>query len=207
MKTVRLDLDGYVLAGGQSRRMGTPKPDLELDGTTLLQRAVRTLSGFCPEVTVVGAAFDSPIDVPVIEDLPAAVRAPLAGLYTALSQTRRDWIAILACDLPFVTVDLFHRLEATAAALVRDGSAPDAVVPVQPDGRYQPLAAIYRQAACLAPAQSALACRALSLRHYLTQIRVAPFTFRATESEPDTFLNINRPRDLTLAKRRAAHAP
>lgn len=204
---MRLDLDGYVLAGGQSRRMGTPKPDLELDGTTLLQRAVRTLSGFCPEVTVVGAAFDSPIDVPVIEDLPAAVRAPLAGLYTALSQTRRDWIAILACDLPFVTVDLFHRLEATAAALIRDGSEPDAVVPVQPDGCYQPLAAIYRRAACLAPAQSALACRALSLRQYLTHIRVAPFPFRATESEPDTFLNINRPRGLTLAKRRAAHAP
>ena len=47
-------IGGIVLAGGESKRMGTPKATLEVDGVTFLQRAVSTLTnGGCEEVVVV----------------------------------------------------------------------------------------------------------------------------------------------------------
>jgi molybdopterin-guanine dinucleotide biosynthesis protein A len=48
---------------------------------------------------------------------------------------------VVACDLPFVTSELFRTL-----ASVRQEH--DAIVPMQPDGRPQPLAALYRTDPC-----------------------------------------------------------
>lgn len=45
---------GIVLAAGRSQRMGEPKPLLEIDGQTFLERAITTLlSGGCTSVIVV----------------------------------------------------------------------------------------------------------------------------------------------------------
>jgi molybdenum cofactor cytidylyltransferase len=38
-------VDGVVLAAGRSTRMGAPKPLLEVDGESFLERAIRTLRG------------------------------------------------------------------------------------------------------------------------------------------------------------------
>ena len=45
---------GAVLAGGQSTRFGSDKALAELDGSTLLTRAVDLLAGWCEHVVVVG---------------------------------------------------------------------------------------------------------------------------------------------------------
>jgi molybdopterin-guanine dinucleotide biosynthesis protein A len=65
----------------------------------------------------------------------------LGGLHAALAACEAEWAAVVACDLPFVTGELFARL----AALREDA---EAVVPVQPDGRLQPLCALYRTHPC-----------------------------------------------------------
>ena len=47
-------VDGIVLAAGESTRMGTPKPLLDIDGTTFLERAVHVLrEGGCRYVVAV----------------------------------------------------------------------------------------------------------------------------------------------------------
>ena len=47
-------IDGIVLAAGESTRMGTPKPLLDIDGTTFLERAVHVLrEGGCRYVVAV----------------------------------------------------------------------------------------------------------------------------------------------------------
>ena len=54
-------VDGVVLAAGQSRRMGVPKPQLEVEpGVTLLERAIHTLreAGCRYVVAVVNDADD-----------------------------------------------------------------------------------------------------------------------------------------------------
>jgi molybdopterin-guanine dinucleotide biosynthesis protein A len=47
---------GIVLIGEQSRRMGSNKCSLQIDGRTLLQRVVASLDSFTNEVVVVGSS-------------------------------------------------------------------------------------------------------------------------------------------------------
>jgi len=48
-----MSLAGIILAAGESRRMGTPKPLLELGGETFLDRLILTLGATCTPVIVV----------------------------------------------------------------------------------------------------------------------------------------------------------
>ncbi|MGH6786529.1 MAG: NTP transferase domain-containing protein, partial [Novosphingobium sp.] len=72
---------GAVLAGGQATRFGSDKALAELDGHTLLARAVALLSGWCEHVVVVGRAT---APAPTLPDWPRPGMGPLAGIAAAL---------------------------------------------------------------------------------------------------------------------------
>lgn len=78
---------GVVLAGGQSTRFGSDKALAELDGHTLLARAVDTLSGWCEYVVVVGRET---APAPTIPDWPHPHMGPLAGIAAALHFARDE---------------------------------------------------------------------------------------------------------------------
>ena len=69
-------LTGVLLVGGASRRFGSPKALVEVDGERLVDRGNRVLAEVCDEVLVVGKPGELPFDV-----LPDAgeVRAPIAA--------------------------------------------------------------------------------------------------------------------------------
>lgn len=48
-----MSLAGIILAAGESRRMGSPKPLLDFEGETFLDRLILTLSAVCSPVIVV----------------------------------------------------------------------------------------------------------------------------------------------------------
>ncbi|WP_068073231.1 molybdenum cofactor guanylyltransferase [Novosphingobium lentum] len=72
---------GAVLAGGQSSRFGSDKALAELDGRTLIARAVEALEGLCDAVVVIGRET---APAPTLPDWPRAGMGPLAGLAAAL---------------------------------------------------------------------------------------------------------------------------
>ena len=72
---------GVVLAGGQSSRFGSDKALAELDGATLLARAVDSLSAWCEKVVVVGRE-EAP--APTLPDWPRPGMGPLGGIAAAL---------------------------------------------------------------------------------------------------------------------------
>ena len=155
-----LQINGYVLVGGESSRMGTDKFALALADATFSERAVAALRKIADGrvAFIVGASQMSenarllPLDVPRVADvLPG--KAALGGIYTALAHAESEWIAVLACDFPFMTEDLFVRLTETADLTDPEVSA---IAPVQPDGRIQPLCALYRVASCLCIAKQLL---------------------------------------------------
>jgi len=76
---------GAVLAGGRSSRFGSDKALALLDGTSLMERAIATLSRQCRAVVVVGRE-DAP--VPCLPDWPAPGMGPLGGLAAALHFAR-----------------------------------------------------------------------------------------------------------------------
>ena len=91
---------GFILAGGQSRRMGRDKALLEWHGRTLLEHMRHLLSAACESVVVVGRS-----------ELPDCIAelGPIGGVLTALRHTASTFNIITAVDLPFLTKEfLIH---------------------------------------------------------------------------------------------------
>lgn len=189
------EIEGFILMGGASRRMGTDKAALELGGQEFLARIAQELARATQSVTTVGAKRVVG-HLPNVADVYAEWGA-LGGLHAALAACKAEWAAVVACDLPFVTGELFVRL-----ALLRENF--DVVIPVQPDGRVQPLCALYRQAACLPVAVRLIETgerrpRAL-LEHTRTR-RVAPHELADLPGAHLFFTNVNTPEDYERARK------
>jgi molybdenum cofactor guanylyltransferase len=188
-----MTIDAFILVGGRSTRMGRDKATLDLGGTTLAERAATTIRTALPEAAV--SRVDASDDI-------YRERGPLGGLHSALTAAKTDWIFLLACDLPFVTSELIHRLN------MRISADSDAVIPAQADGRLQPLCGFYRVKPCLAAAATLLESDPkAALRDLFKQV---PHTVAAFAQLADLagsghfFLNLNTPDDLEMARRLVA---
>lgn len=74
--------------------------------------------------------------VPVYPDLYSG--SSLGGLHAALLHATQSWVALAACDLPFLTADYWDELLKR-----REGAR--AVVVTGPDGHHEPLAVLYHK--------------------------------------------------------------
>lgn len=105
-----------ILAGGESRRMGTDKAFVEIAGRTMLDWVAAALAPVCEEVVVVGD-IDGATTLPNIADPGAPHRGPLAGLVAAMHHVPDQWLALVAVDQPWLRAETARRLGALAAAL------------------------------------------------------------------------------------------
>ena len=179
----------FILAGGASSRMGTDKSQLLIGSETFTDHIANTLRKVTDSVTLVGS---SPRDsaLPSVPDVYPQWGA-LGGVHAALSASKREWAIVVACDLPFVTSELFLHL----AALCLDH---DAVVPIQEDGRPQPLAALYRVDPCRQRATELIEKgqrRPLDLLEAVKTRWVAFDEIRNLAQAERFFVNINTPKD------------
>ena len=104
-------MTGAVLAGGRSRRMGTNKALLRIDGATIIERVVRTLTKAFDDVIII-ANDPAPYSFPGVRIYPDIHigAGSLGGLYTALVKSRSDHTFVTACDMPFLDIDCINRL-------------------------------------------------------------------------------------------------
>ena len=105
---------GAVLAGGLSRRFGSDKAAALFEGTTLLERVLRTLSQQCDAVLVCGGPGG-------IADRPAGGHGPLAGINAALHAGAAgafDAVLSAPCDAPLLPADLRTQLAGDGPAYV-----------------------------------------------------------------------------------------
>jgi len=201
-----MDLDALVLVGGRSRRLGRDKALVELGNMTLAARAVSTLrEALSPRsISLVAANKDQyppgTLDgsLPMVSDVYPGKGAN-GAVHAALAGAVSEWAAVLACDLPFVTPELMRRLAALLATDI------DAVIPVQPDGRFQPLCALYRVNECLGYLDGILNLYddIPALAEITASLRTRLITFDELSALPDSqhfFFNINTPEDLRKAQ-------
>jgi molybdenum cofactor guanylyltransferase len=200
MKEGSLDLSGFVLAGGASRRMERPKALLPFRGESLVERQVRLLGQVSPRVAVVGKPeLFAGLRVPVLADLVPGC-GPLGGIYTGLASSSTDYNLFIGCDMPFLTVRFLRWL-------ARRGLAGEAEVTAveSREGKLNPLAAVYRRRA-LGVIRSALERREYSVRKFFPQVRCLvvrwPELARAGYS-PEIFDNLNTTADYEAAIQRA----
>ena len=112
---------GVVLAGGLSTRFGSDKALAELDGRSLLTRAVERLSGLCDKVVVAGRK-DAPAEC--IADWPRAGMGPLGGIAAGLRHAQQNgFTSMFSCSVDSVNLP---------ATLLTELSPPPAYLESQP---------------------------------------------------------------------------
>ena len=192
------DVQGFILVGGASRRMGQDKAQLRLGPETMVERLAARLAPVTSSVTLVGdTQAGNPL--PSVPDVYEKWGA-LGGIHAALSAAKTDWSVVVACDLPFVTRDLFERLKSFADETV------DAIVPIQTDGRPQPVCALYRRETCLPEIERLVSAGEHTPRALLANVRTRYVQFPELGDLPGAenfFLNLNTPEDFERAKRLA----
>ena len=133
------DASAIILAGGRSSRMGRDKRLLEVDGRPLLTHVFRQIAGSFSEVLFSVARFGD-IDTAGTRQVPDRFGdiGPIGGVATALAESRHQINFVTACDTPQIPLRFVH-------TMLRRARDHQVVVPVHPDGRHEPLFAVYRQ--------------------------------------------------------------
>jgi molybdopterin-guanine dinucleotide biosynthesis protein A len=188
-----LSIEGVVLAGGLSRRMGGGDKSLKLlAGQTILERV---LSRAKPQVTslVLNANGDAArfarFGLPVVADSVTGFAGPLAGVLAGLDWAAKEakgasYVASFATDAPFFPLDLVKRLEAAVK-----GSTHDLACAAS-GGREHPVFGLWP-----------VALRE-DLRKALADGMRKVVEFSASPYDP--FFNVNSPEDLAEAEKISA---
>ena len=195
------DVQGFILVGGASSRMGADKSQLRFGRQTAVQRITEALRSATTQVFLVGSPpGPANHDLEIVRDVHERWGA-LGGIHAALSVCQAEWAAIVACDLPFVTGELFLRLLVFAEPTQQ--KALDAIAPVQRDGRPQPLCALYRRESCLRAAERLIAGGEHTPRALLATVQTRRVEFAELADLPGAehlFFNANTPEDYDRAK-------
>ncbi len=134
------DVTGFVLAGGESKRLGRDKRVLRLWEETLLERTrklLNELTGTKPLIVGDNLALLGINSASIIADaLPG--RGPLGGLVASLEYCPTRWSLVLAVDMPL--------LRKTELRKLLDNMDDDYdVVALSIDETPEPLAALYQK--------------------------------------------------------------
>ncbi len=127
-------MEGVILTGGASSRMGHDKATLPIHHEPMAHRIVKELKKKCCKVTVCGP--ERVLDAAHIAD-DVRYQGPLATLRRF--EPTYDFVFVAACDMPLFNAQVIDILE----PLLGDF---DAVVPIR-KGRWQPLCGLYRKRA------------------------------------------------------------
>jgi molybdenum cofactor guanylyltransferase len=189
---------GFILAGGRSSRMGRDKAMLEIDGVTMLERAIDLVRRSGLEPAIVGSFDETPRGASVREipdDWPGA--GPLGGIATALHGTRTTSNLVIACDMPYLTPGWLEFLLRRARA----SDHIDAIVPMNVRGP-EPLCAVYHQRA-EPRIRQALESGIRKITDALAELQidyVERDEWKAFDSDGLLFKNMNRPADYAEAQ-------
>ena len=179
---------GIILTGGQSKRMGSDKALLQLDGKTLLKHAVDLCSGLCDELLI--SSNNPTHQIGNFRRIDDEIEncGPIGGIYSCLKRSANDWNFVLSVDAPFVQPDFIQFLNSRTGHF-------DAVVPLH-NGKKEPLIAFYHKNA-LPQIEAQIKAENYKL-HFLLQELTTNFVDAAEWllKYPELFRNLNAPGDL-----------
>jgi len=189
-------ISAAVLAGGQSKRMGFNKALADFRGRPLVEHVVARLKALTPDVIVVSKtpelyAFTGVKSVP--DAFPQ--HSSLVGIYSALRAASGEHCLVVACDMPFLNLDLLRYIAALAPY-------HDVVMPVLKRGP-EPLHAVYSKG-CLRPIEDLIATGENKILKFLPYVRVRyvdESVVRFFDPYLASFINVNTPEELNQALR------
>ena len=191
-------LNGLLLAGGKSSRMGRDKASLVVgaDGITQARRGADLLDKFC-ERTFVSlrdgqTAPEGAQGLEVLVDSPLA-QGPLSGILAAFQKDPEAAWLVLACDLPFISEQVLSHLIAHRKS---NDAPPFVAFASSSDGLPEPLCAIYE------PSARAVLERHAARGHFCPRhilIEEKADLIALPEGAAEALTNLNTPQDLEEA--------
>jgi molybdenum cofactor guanylyltransferase len=187
-----------IQAGGESRRMGRDKGLVPFLGQPLAARIIERIQPVAGEILLTTNQTDKYafLGVPVFSDLIPG-RGALGGLYTALSVASLPLVAVIACDMPFISASL---LEALSRSIQKNRS--DIAIPHSGEG-LEPFHAIYRRETCLPHVRAALETGKWRADAWYRQVKVTIFPkeeIQRYDPQMYSLLNVNTPEELHAAE-------
>ncbi|NQT25878.1 molybdenum cofactor guanylyltransferase [candidate division KSB1 bacterium] len=183
-----------IIAGGKSKRFGASKAVAKLGGHQLIDYAIDTAVKISSDVMIVygDKNWIIPKDIQIYQDK-YSDSGPLGGIYTALFHAKQSWIAILPCDMPFLSPNIYQFLFQN-----RDKFKP--VVAASSHG-LEPMVAIWPKSMCGA-IEELILLKEKSVRRALIELnaKVLPVRNELSLINQETFLNINFKEDLENIK-------
>jgi molybdenum cofactor guanylyltransferase len=95
------EVGGYVLAGGNSSRMGRDKALMELAGKPLIRHAVKKLRRLCMDVRILTNNEELEQFAPIVRDIHPGC-GPMSGMEAGLRHSVFEWNLFMAVDMPFL---------------------------------------------------------------------------------------------------------
>jgi len=101
----RNEIQGVILAGGKSKRIGKDKAFLTLKGKFFITYCIEKLKEIFEDVIIISDEIDkfSLLGIRVFPDIIKDI-GPLGGIYTALKSIEKDYAFILPCDMPLFPI-------------------------------------------------------------------------------------------------------
>src|SRR2546425_560199 len=98
MLTHMFDVEGFILVGGQSSRMGSDKSQLAFGQKTGAERIAAALRPLTARVRLVGSHVKA--EASGLENVPDTHErwGALGGICAALGACQSEWAVIVACD-------------------------------------------------------------------------------------------------------------
>ncbi len=108
------NISGIILCGGKSKRMGKNKALLMLEEKYVITYVIELLSQFCNNLLISTNSKD--LDFLKIKTVPDEFQniGPIAGILSALRQSKTDKNIILSCDTPFINKDIIKYMLANS---------------------------------------------------------------------------------------------
>jgi len=197
-----LEINGILLVGGRSSRLGREKTLEKIGGESLLDRAINALAPLCKTVILVAAAgtkhsgIKETSSLKIITDIYPG-KGPLVGLYSGLKQSDTLYNFVIACDMPFLSEKLIQLMIGLAPGY-------DIVVP-RLGRRAEPLCAVY-SLNCLSTIEKMIKDGDYTVRNIPPKVNtryVDGEEIASVDPKQRSFINVNREEDLTRARKLA----
>ncbi|NPV26320.1 MAG: molybdenum cofactor guanylyltransferase [Firmicutes bacterium] len=190
-----MKVSGIILSGGKSSRMQMNKAFLIIDRERIIEHIISVLRQILREIVIVTNEPElyAGLGGKVVSDV-IPQQGPLSGVHAGLLAASHQHGFVVACDMPFVSVQLIQYL------LGQTTAEDDVVVPRL--GPYlQPLHAVYSKR-CIPAIEECLHHDIHKLTAFYSRVRVKYIEeelIRQLADPDEVFFNVNTPADYELA--------
>lgn len=196
-ESLKNEITAIILAGGESSRMGQDKALLTIGNNTLLSQICLVAIPCASQVYVVTPWIEKyqdilPPDCQLVKEqlvLDARSNTPLIGFAQGLQLVKTEWVLLLACDLPQLSVS---QVKQWSQALTTVLPSEIAFLPRNIKG-WEPLCGFYRQD-CLSLLEAYIKGGGKSFQSWLGQHPVKELSL----SDRTCLFNCNTPADWKL---------